>query len=187
MLDFVIDLPKTSAREDTVLNVIDRATRMVHCIPCRKTVTGVQIAKKYWQFFGKLHGVPSIIYSNRCRVFIGAFWRELWSILGTHLRFSIAYHPQTQGVIEKMNQLVSQTLHCVIHQLGDASDWKTHLATVEFAINSLPNRSTGYRPFYLNYGYHPVVPSELLKGDEDIRNEAVSLCFTEIAECLESC
>ena len=91
------------------------------------------------------------------------------------LHFSTAYHSQTQGVIEKMNQLVSQTLRCVIQQLGDASDWKTHLATVEFAINSLPNRSTGYSLFYLNYGYHPVVPSEFLKGDEEIRNELVSL------------
>ena len=95
-------------------------------------------------------------------------------VLGTQLSFGIAYHPQTQGVIERMNQLVSQTLRCVIHQLGDVSDWKTHLATVAFAINSLPNRSTGYSPFYLNYGYHPVVASELLKGDEVIRNELVS-------------
>ena len=64
-----------------------------------------------------------------------------------------------------MNQLVSQTLRCIIHQLGDVSEWKAHLPTAEFAINSLPNRSTGYSPFYLNYGYHPVVPSELIKGD----------------------
>ena len=66
---------------------------------------------------------------------------------------------------------MSQTLRYVIHQLGGLSDWKTHLATVEIAINSLPNRSTGCSPFYLNYGYHLVVPSELLKVDEEIRNE----------------
>ena len=70
---------------------------------------------------------------------------------------------------------MSQTLRCVIHQLGEVSDWKAHLATVKFAINSLPNRSTGYNPYYLNYGYHPVVPSELLKGDEVIRHKPVSL------------
>ena len=75
--------------------------------------------------------------------------------------------------LQQLSQLVSQTLRCVIHQLGDVSDWKAQLATVEFAINSLPNRSTGYSPFYLNYGYHPVVPSELIKGDENVRNEVV--------------
>ena len=40
-------------------------------------------------------------------------------------------------------------------------------------INSLPNSSTGYSPFYLNYGYHPVLPVELLKGDEEVKIEAV--------------
>ena len=117
-LDFVTDLPKTSAGEDTILNVIDRATRMVHCIPCKKTITGVQTARKYWQFVGKLHGVPNIIYSDRGSVFIGAFWRELWVVLGTQLRFSTAYHPQTQGVIEKMNQLASQTLRLCDSPIG---------------------------------------------------------------------
>ena len=147
---------------------------MVHCVPCKKTITAAQTARKYWKNIGKFHGIPRILYSDRGSVFTGAFWRELWSVLGTQLRFSTAYHPQTQGVVEKMNQLVSQTLRCVIHQLGDKADWKTHLATVEFAINSLPNRSTGYSPFYLNYGYHPVVPTELIKGDELMRNENVS-------------
>ena len=104
------DLPETSGGDNAILNVIDRATRMVHCIPCKKTITAVQTARKYWQYVGKLHGVPCIIYSDRGSVFTGTFWRELWSVLGTQLRFSTAYHPQTQGVIEKMNQLVSQTL-----------------------------------------------------------------------------
>ena len=143
-------------------------------MPCKKTITAAQTARKYWQNIGKLYGISRILYSDRGSVFTGAFWRELWSVLGTQLRFSTAYHPQTQGVVEKMNQLVSQTLRYVIHQLGDKADWKTHLATVEFAINSLPNRSTGYSPFYLNYGYHPVVPTELIKGDELMRNENVS-------------
>ena len=40
-------------------------------------------------------------------------------------------------------------------------------------INSLPNSSTGYSPFFLNYGYHPVLPIELLKGDEEVKIEAV--------------
>ena len=86
----------------------------------------------------------------------------------------MAYHPQTQGLVERMNQTMAQTLRCTLHHLGNQGDWKSILPTVEFAINSLPNRSTGYSPFYLNYGYHPVIPSELIKGDEVIRNEAVS-------------
>ena len=52
--------------------------------------------------------------------------------------------------------------------------WKDYLPTVEMVINSLPNRSTGYSPFFLMYGYHPVLPVELLKGDESTNVETVS-------------
>ena len=61
-----------------------------------------------------------------------------------------------------------------MHQLGDVLRLKAHLGTVEVAISSLPNRSTGYSPFYLNYGYHLVIPSDFRKGDEVVTNEAVS-------------
>ena len=56
----------------------------------------------------------------------------------------------------------------------DLSKWKDYLPTVEMVINSLPNRSTGYSPFYLMYGYHPVLPVELLKGDESTKIETLS-------------
>ena len=73
-LYFVTDLPETSSGDNAILNVIDRATRMVHCIPCKKSITGAQTARKYWQFVGKLHGVPGILYSDRGSVFTGQFW-----------------------------------------------------------------------------------------------------------------
>lgn len=69
---------------------------------------------------------------------------------------------------------MAQTLRCVIHHLGDISEWKAPLATVGFAINSLPNRSIGYSPFYLNYGYLRMVPNELRNGDEVVEAEVVS-------------
>ena len=46
--DFATDFHKTSTREDTVLNMTNRATCLVHYIPCKKMITGVQTAKKYW-------------------------------------------------------------------------------------------------------------------------------------------
>ena len=47
------------------------------------------------------------------------------------------------------------------------------LPTVELVVNSLPNSSTGFSPFYLNYGYEPVTPVELLRGDELAKTEVV--------------
>ena len=119
-LDFVTDLPRAENGDDAVLNVIDRATRMVHCIPCKKTITASQTAKVYWQYVGKLHGIPTVIYSDRGSIFTGDFWRKLWALLGTTLRYSTAYHPQTQGLVERMNQTMAQTLRCTL-QIGRAS------------------------------------------------------------------
>ena len=47
------------------------------------------------------------------------------------------------------------------------------MPTVELVINSLPNQSTGFSPFYLNYGYEPVTPIQLLKGDEEVKTESI--------------
>ena len=67
---------------------------------------------------------------------------------------------------------MGQLLRCTIHE-NKGGNWEILLPTVEMTINSLPNSSTGYSPFYLNYGYHPTVPIELLKGDEETKIEAV--------------
>ena len=57
-----------------------------------------------------------------------------------------------------MNVVVSQTSRCIIHDTGNIKDWEKNLPTVELAINSLPNQSTGFSPFFLNYGYEPMTP-----------------------------
>ena len=55
--------------------------------------------------------------------------------------------------------------------VSDLRRWNEYLPTVEMFVNYLPKRSTGYSPFYLMYRYHPVLPVELLKGDESTNAE----------------
>ena len=162
----------TRSKKDSILTVVDKATRMVHLIPCRKSTTAAEAAKLYWDNVVKLHGVPSVLYSDRGTQFTSQFWKTLWGLTGTQLRYSTAYHPQTQGVVERMNAVIGQMLRCTLHE-ERAGNWDLLLPTVEMTINSLPNSSTGYSPFFLNYGYHPVMPVELLKGDEEVQIEAV--------------
>ena len=73
-----------------------------------------------------------------------------------------------------MNAIISQMLQCLMTNVPNLNRWKDFLPTVEMVINSLPNRSTGYNPFYLMYGYHPALPIELLKGDESTNVETFS-------------
>ena len=96
-IDFITDLPTSSDGEDSIMTVVDRATKMVHLIPCKKTTTAGEAARLYWQQVVKLHGVPRAIHTDRGAQFIGRWWREIWTLLGTKLRFGTAYHPQSQG------------------------------------------------------------------------------------------
>ena len=173
-IDFVTDLPPSANGRDSILVTVDKATRMVHLAPCRKNITATGTAQLLWNTVIRYHGIPRAIYSDRGAKFTARSWQELWRLTGTKLGFSSAYHPQTQGVVERMNSVVSQTLRCLIHESRDVRKWEILLPTVEMVINSLPNQSTGFSPFYLNYGHEPVMPLQLIRGNESISTESVA-------------
>ena len=113
-IDFVMDLPTIGDEEDSIMTVVDCATKMVQLIPCRKTTIANKAARLYWQHVVKLHGVPQAIHIDWGAQFIGRWWHEIWTLLGTKLKYKIAYHPQSQGQAERMNAVISQTLHCLM-------------------------------------------------------------------------
>ena len=98
-IDFITDLPMSSRNRDSILVIVDKATRMVHLAPCSKTINATDTGKLLWNTVVKLHGIPRVIYSDRGSQFTASSWRELWRLTGTRLAFSTAYHPQTQGVV----------------------------------------------------------------------------------------
>ena len=112
---------------------------MLHLGPCSKTINATDTGKLLWNTVVKLHGVPKVIYSDRGSQFMAGNWKELWRLTGSRLAFSTAYHPQTQGVVERMNSVVSQTIRCILHDKGNPKDWEKTLPTVELVINLLPN------------------------------------------------
>ena len=163
-LDFITDRSLIRNRKESILTVVDKATRMVHLIPCRKDITAADTARLVWQHIGKLYSVPRVTFSDWGTQFTCSFWQELQKMTGTVLKSSTNYHPQTQGLVERMNSVVNQTLRCLLTASG-VKYWEQLLATVEMTIHSSPNSSTGYTPFFLNYGFHPMAPIELLSGD----------------------
>ena len=173
-IDFINNLPRSRNSEDSIMVVVDHATKMVQLIPCRKTITTAGAARLYWRNIVKLHGVPKAIHSDRGPQFIGAVWKGLWSLTGTSLRYGTVYHPQSQGQVERMNSVVEQMIRCLLSGQSCKSHWKEVLPTAELTINSLRNRNTSYSPFFLMYGYNPILLIELIKGDEVVSNEMVS-------------
>ena len=77
----------------------------------------------------------------------------MFALVGTELRFSTAFHPQTDGQSERANRTLEQFLRHYVSSRQD--DWDDYLDIAEFAINDSVNPSTGYSPFYLMYGVNP--------------------------------
>ena len=171
-IDFVVGLPIQDYC-DTILTVVDKATKMCHFVPCSEKISAKEVANLYWEHIGRIHGIPSVIISDRDVRFTSRFWKELWRVLGTDLRMGSGFHPESSGQVEKFNQLLEQTLRCVVHQLGEGRNWVRMLPSIEFSINNTPNRTTGYSAFYLNYGFHPLHPLQLLHSTTDSRVESV--------------
>ena len=179
-IDFVTSLPEEDGY-DAVMTVVDKATKMVYFIPCTKTITARETAELFWQHVGSQHGIPSVIISDRDVRFTSQFWRSLWRQLGTGLHMGSGYHPQSSGQVEVYNKILNQTLRCTLHQAGTSS-WVKQLKTIQFAVNSVASRSTGYTPFYLNYGQHPTTPIQLLDQKTVHKNETVSTFLNRMTE-----
>ncbi|XBJ07155.1 hypothetical protein VPH35_012718 [Triticum aestivum] len=100
-----------------------------------------------------LHGVPASIVSDRDRVFTSHFWRKLFKEVGAKLCYLTAYHPQTDGQYERVNQCLEQYLRCSVRD--SPAKRKKWLPMAEFWYNSSYHTSLGCTPFKVLYGIDP--------------------------------
>eukprot|EP00253_Pinus_taeda_P011178 PITA_11178 len=163
-MDFIAGLPKTKKGNDSIMVIVDKLSKAAHFIPVQSTYRAPQIAHVFMQNVFKLHGLPKVIISDRDVKFISAFWRTLFADLGTQLNFSTAYHPQTDGQTERVNQVVEDMLRAFVMQ--QPTLWEEYLHLVEFAYNNGYHTSTQMSPFEVMYGRKCRTPSNW-GGPED--------------------
>eukprot|EP00253_Pinus_taeda_P001928 PITA_01928 len=144
--------------------VVDKLSKATHFILVQSTYKATQLAHVFMQNVFKLHGLPKTIISDRDVKFTSAFWRTLFADLGTQLNFSTAYHPQTDGQTERVNQVVEDMLRAYVMQ--QPTLWEEYLHLVEFAYNNGYHTSTQMSPFEVMYGRKYRTPSSC-GGPED--------------------
>jgi hypothetical protein len=159
-MDFVLGLPRTKKRRDTIFVVVDRFSKMAHFIPCHKIDDASIVAQLFFREIIRLHGIPKTIVSDRDAKFLSHFWRSLWNKLGNKLLFSTTCHPQTDGQTEVVNRTLSTMLRAILDK--NLRRWEDCLPHVEFAYNHATHYSTKMCPFQIVYGYIPKVPIDLI-------------------------
>ncbi|KAJ9557680.1 hypothetical protein OSB04_012294 [Centaurea solstitialis] len=130
----------------------------------RKTLPMDQLAKLYIKEVVRRHGVPLSIVSDRDSRFTSQFWHGLQEGLGTKLKLSTAYHPQTDGQSERTIQTLEDMLRSFVIDFGGS--WDTHLPLVEFAYNNSFHSSIGMAPFEALYGRKCRTPTCWLEAGE---------------------
>ena len=159
-MDLITGLPTTVEGYDAAVVFVDYTSRMVHFAPTTKTVDAEGLARIYRREVFRLHGIQSVIVSDRDPRFTSGFWRALMEKMGTKLNMSSAYHPQTDGLTERANRTLEDILRAFVNAHQD--NWVELLDGAEFSYNNSVSPTTGYTPFYLTYGYHPDTPTSIM-------------------------
>ena len=164
-VDLITGLPQ-SLGYNSIFVVVDRFSKMVHIAPTTDTVTSEGIARLFRDTVWVHHGLPTQVISDRGPQFVSQFMRELNALLGIKIAASTAYHPQTDGQTERVNQEIEQYLRMFVNHRQD--DWAEWLPLAEFSYNNRIQASTRNTPFMLNYGKNPrmgVEPHRPVKRD----------------------
>ena len=119
---------------------MDRLSKMVHFAPCTKEISAEKYAQLFIDHVFKHHGLPEVIISDRDPRFTSRFWKELFQKLGTDLRFSTAFHPQTDGQSEVTIRVLENFLRPYVER--SPHTWVQQLPLVEFAVNNAVSIST---------------------------------------------
>ena len=149
-MDFVDGLPRTKRQHDRIWVIVDRLTKSAHFLPVRSTNTVEELARKYVEEIVRLHGAPVSVVSDRGTEFTSHLWKAVQSFLCTKTRLSTAFHPQTDGQTERVNQVLEDMLRaCMLDFRGS---WEDHIPLIEFAYNNSYQSSIGMAPYEALYG-----------------------------------
>jgi hypothetical protein len=149
-MDFIVGLPMTARKFDSIWVIVDRLSKSAHFIPVNTKYRVEKYAEIYIAHVLCLHGVLKMIISDRGSQFVVRFWEQLHASLRTHLIHSSAYHPQTDGQTKRVNQILEDMLRaCVMEYQGS---WDNNMPWAEFSYNNRYQERLKMAPFEVLYG-----------------------------------
>ena len=154
IIDCVGPLPKTKSGNQYLLTIMCKATRFLRNIKAPKIVNALV------KFF-TLVGLPRSVQSDQGSNFLSGLMQQAMYQLGVKQYKSAAYHPQSQGALERFHQTIKNMLraYCVENN----RDWDQGIHLLLFATRESVQESLGFSPFELVFGRTVRGPLKLLK------------------------
>src|SRR5258707_907900 len=158
-MDFIEQLP-ASEGFTAILVIVDRLTKQSLFIPTHNMVDAPQLAQLFLTHIFSKHGAPGHVTSDRGTEFVSHFFCSLGSLLSMKLHFMSGYHPEGDGQMERINQVLEQYLQAYTNYQQD--NWAPLLPLAEFTYNNAASATTGISLFFANKGYHLRLSMNLL-------------------------
>ena len=156
-MDFVVGFPKTTNGHNAIWVIVDKLTKSAHFLPIKITYLLEQLVDLYVRDIVWLHGVPVAIISDRDSQFTSMFWKNVQWAMSTKLKFSTAFHPQTDRQTERNIQtLEDMSCACVLEFKGTRIKY---LPFIEFSYNNsfqVTISMAPYEAFYVRKCRSPV-------------------------------
>ncbi|MBW0503373.1 hypothetical protein O181_043088 [Austropuccinia psidii MF-1] len=172
-MDWVTALPPIGDKSyNAGLVMVDRYSKTTIFLPCHKDDTAMDTALLIWNRVISHTGLFKNIISDRDPKFTSALWTNINKLLGTKISFSTAYHPQADGLAERMIQTLEKMIRkfCAYglelkYSDGFTPHWCTLIPELELTYKTFIHASTGKTPAMLEKGWNPKLPVDTLKKD----------------------
>ena len=160
-LDIQVGFPVTDGGNRCILVVSDYFTRWAeaYALPNQEATT---VARKLVDEFVCRHGVPESLHSDQGANFESKLFTEMCKILGIHKTRTTAYHPQSDGLVERHNATISSMLRTYVYSCQ--KNWDHYLPLIRLAYNTSVHPSTGQTPFRMMYGREARLPIDIMFG-----------------------
>ena len=152
-------LPMTANRNKWILSFIDLFTKFPETIPVPDQ-RDEPIARCFVHQIISRYGTPRFLLTDNGANFVSDLFSAVSQILGIKRVLTTAYHPQSNGVVERHHRFLKDVISHFVNK--SASDWEDYLQLAMLAYRSAPNKATNETPFYLQFGRDPVLPFDVI-------------------------
>ncbi len=171
-VDLVGPLPKGKGGCRFLLTYVCMATRWPEAVALR-SVTAKSVADGLWCIFSRT-AIPEVMLSDQGTQFCGRVVRQLCRLLGIDKLRTSPYHPQTNGMVERMHGTLKSVLGRCIEE---KEDWVAQVPLALYVLRQMPHSDSGFSPFDMVFGFRVRTPLDALyHGIYELEGTERSVC-----------